>query len=334
MLDWLRLFRFSGVCTIASNTIASIAVAYFPSGSSLQVTTFGGQLLDNGINVIWVFLCSILLYCTGMIWNDVMDARRDLELNPQRPLPSGRINYNSALLMAIVLPVLCLLLAALVGERAFYMSGIVLVFIMLYNTAVKDVPYLGSLCMAMVRFSHALFAVLCLGDDVFDRTVLSLVGLGPATLNNEILSVYPILIFGYILGLTIISELESRRGTRFELLIGGLIIAIVFIFSLYKTIFSHWISDLLSDRNFVMAFLSLACLLILLVLFVVRLARPWLQALREARRDLLMPVMIKGLGGIILLDAIIAASHHPLLGLMCLLLFPCFLTMARVTRMD
>ncbi len=334
MLDWLRLIRFSGLCTIASNTLASIAVAYFPSGSGLSLIAFAGQLLDNGSNVLWVFLVSSLLYMTGMLWNDVVDAERDLEVNPNRPLPSGRIRYSRAVLAACFLPIVTLLLAALVGERAFYMAGIVMVFIMLYNVLVKDVPYLGSLCMALVRFSHALFAVLCLGDDVFDRTVLSLFGLGPSALGNEMLSVYPLLICAYIFGLTIVSELESRRGTRLELLLGGCIIACVLGACLYKAVFSHWIWDFLNDRRFVLAFVSLAVLLGMAFLFVLQLARPWLAALREARQDMVFPIVIKGLGGIILLDAIVAASHHPLLGFMCLLLFPCFLLAARVTRMD
>lgn len=334
MLDWLRLIRFSGICTIASNTIASVAVAFFPSGASLNPRAFGGQILDNGLNVIWVFLVSGLLYMSGMIWNDVIDARRDLELHPDRPLPSGRVSYNKAVFVAFLLPVITLLLAGMIGERAFYMAGIVFIFTMLYNAVCKDVPYLGSLCMALVRFSLALFAVLCLGNDVFDRTVLSLVGLGPNMLNNEILSVYPLLIFGYIFGLTIISELETRRGTRLELLLGGLIIAVALLFCLYKAMFAHWINELLSDREFLWAFLSLAVLLGILALFTVQLARPWIVALREAERALIFPIMIKGLGGIILFDAIISAAHHPLLGFMCLMIFPCFLLMSRLTRMD
>jgi 4-hydroxybenzoate polyprenyltransferase len=334
MLDWLRLIRFSGICTIASNTIASVAVAFFPSGSSLNPRAFAGQILDNGMNVIWVFLVSGLLYMSGMLWNDVIDARRDLELHPDRPLPSGRISYPKAVLIAFLLPVVTLIVAGTIGERAFYMAGIVFIFTMLYNAVSKDVPFLGSLCMALVRFSHALFVVLCLGNDVFDRTVLSLVGLGPNTVENDILSVYPIMIFGYILGLTVISELETRRGTRMELLLGGVIISIVLLFCMYKAMFAHWINELLSDREFLMAFISLAVLLGILILFIVQLARPWVAALREAQRDMIFPIVVKGLGGIILLEAIIAASHHPLLGLMCLLLFPCFLLMSRLTRMD
>ena len=333
MLDWLRLIRFSGVCTIASNTLASVAVAYFPSGSG-DLITFAGQLLDNGVNVLWVFLCSVLLYACGMLWNDVVDAERDLEIHPERPLPSGRVKYGTAVFIAFLLPIVTLLLASVVGERTFFMAGIVMIFIMLYNTVAKDVPYLGSLCMALVRFSHALFAVLCLGEDVFDRTVLSLFGLGPSNMLGGMLSVYPLIILGYIFGLTIISELESRKGTRFELLLGGLIIGVVLIFCLYKAMFAAWIADLFSDRRLLLGFISLAILLGVFLLFCISLSRPWLTALREARKDMIFPIMIKGLGGIILLDAILAASHHPLLGVLCLLLFPCFLILSRMTRMD
>lgn len=332
MLQWLRLVRFSGLCTIASNTLATVAVAYYPSG--LDLWGLAAQLKDNGMNVLWVCLSSILMYITGMLWNDFVDAERDIELNPQRPLPSGRLSYRTVAVAAMVLPVLTLLSAAMLGERGFFMAGIVLIGIMLYNTLTKNIPYLGSLVMAFIRLSHALFAMLYLGNDVFDRVLLSFFGIGSHVVDNGILSVYPLLLFTYIFGLTLISELESRRGTRLELLIGGSIIALAFLACVYKLIFSHWVVSLLGEHRLGLAVLSMAILSVCVIMIVRRLAIPWWTALQEARHDLIPPVVIKGLGGIILFDAIIAASHHPVLGLLCLLLFPLFLLCTRLTAMD
>ncbi len=98
--------------------------------------------------------------------------------------------------------------------------------------------------------------------------------------------------------------------------------------------FSHWVVSLLDDRKFSLAFLGMAVLLIIVFIIIRRLAIPWWHALHEARSDLIAPVVIKGLGGIILFDAIVAAGHHPILGLLCLLLFPVFLFSARLTAMN
>ena len=44
---------------------------------------------------------SVLLYTFGMALNDLIDRRRDSQLAPSRPLPSGRISVRAARLLCV-----------------------------------------------------------------------------------------------------------------------------------------------------------------------------------------------------------------------------------------
>jgi len=57
-------------------------------------------------------------------------------------------------------------------------------------------------------------------------------------------------------------------------------------------------------------------------------------ALRSGRRGDIGPAVGAALAGIILVDALIATSVHPLAGLLIALLYPVFCAVARVMRMD
>jgi hypothetical protein len=62
--------------------------------------------------------------------------------------------------------------------------------------------------------------------------------------------------------------------------------------------------------------------------------RPYLAALSSGRQELVGPVVFSGLAGIILLDALVAASAHPLGPLVVLPLFLMFRGISRAIRMD
>jgi hypothetical protein len=96
-----------------------------------------------------------------MSLNDIIDRRRDQQISPNRPLPSGRIGVAAA-------HVICALLIALaLGAAALYArwSGqgwmsIVLVLwtaglIVFYDLAAKYLVALGLLSLGLIRFFHA-----------------------------------------------------------------------------------------------------------------------------------------------------------------------------------
>jgi hypothetical protein len=104
---------------------------------------------------------SVGLYGFGMSLNDIIDRRRDQQISPNRPLPSGRLGVAAA-------HVVCgLLIAAAVGAGALYgrltddWTSLVLVvwtgmLIAFYDLAGKYLVALGLLTLGLIRFFHAL----------------------------------------------------------------------------------------------------------------------------------------------------------------------------------
>ncbi|MDA3959925.1 MAG: UbiA family prenyltransferase [Planctomycetota bacterium] len=334
MLDWLRLTRASGLFTVASNYLAAVAAAIYTK--SLDYSLLGRELRENLPNAVWIVVASCLLFLSGMLWNDVADADRDRVLHPGRPLASGRIHLGTAWIAGLFLSSGALLAAAQSGYRGLCAAGVVLCLSLIYNFATKSVPYLGSLTMALVRASHAIFALLILGTAYFDRSVLSLLDLvmpiHPGALGGH--SVYPLLLGSYILGLTVISELESRRGMRWELLFGGILVAVSLVFALRMGLTAHWVNLLHRQRHTVLLILALVLVLALAALLAWRVGRPYLDALRTAKRRHVGKVVGAGLGGMILFDALIATAFHPLIGLAALMLFIPNRLAVRLVRMD
>ncbi len=335
MLDWLKLVRVTGLVTIITNITAAVVTAVYAS-EGLDPKVLVKMMYQGGaMRVLWLLSASALLYASGMIWNDLADVERDRVLHPRRPLPAGRIGLGSAYAVGVLLAVgalLCAAFADLKDFHAFNAAGVVLSLIFLYNFATKDLPWLGSLNMAAVRFSHALFALLLLGTDYLRTAVL---GLGFP--GHSAILAYPVILGCYVLGLTLVSELESRPGRRIELLLGGALMFGPILAGCWMLVRAHWIPQL-SQSESAMPVVGM-CLAIgmgaVLALVLLRtVGKPWVAALNSGSAQLVGPVVGAALGGMLLLDALVATSAHPLGGVAILLLLPLFMLGRRVVRMD
>jgi 4-hydroxybenzoate polyprenyltransferase len=329
MLDWLRLIRASGLATILSNTLAAVLVS---AGDGLNPKWFLVRLHDSGSRVLWVLLASCLLYATGMLWNDLHDVEVDRIQAPRRPLPSGRIACGTALVVGVVLAICALLAAGAVPEHgmAFNAAGVVLTLILLYDFAAKEVPWAGSVVMALVRAAHACFVLLMLGPEFLAAAVLP-----SASAAGHWLPGYALILGLYIFGLTLVSELESRPARRWELLTGGAAMIAATALAVWRVSQAPWIHQVwrynYGPPAVVAALLVMVAATVALVLMV---GQPYLAALRGGKQELVGPVLFKGLAGIILLDAVVATSAHPLGALVVLPLFLMFRGISRMIRMD
>src|SRR5580704_15753759 len=78
----------------------------------------------NGLIILQMIVVAIVsfgLYGFGMALNDLLDARRDRVFAPRRPIPSGRIQPRSAIVIALSLLMAALLAAALLTP--LYIAG-------------------------------------------------------------------------------------------------------------------------------------------------------------------------------------------------------------------
>jgi 4-hydroxybenzoate polyprenyltransferase len=348
MLDWLRLIRASGLFTIATNLAAAITVATYANGS-LDPRLIAALLFQgNGLQVLWLSLASCLLFASGMLWNDLADLERDRELHPRRPLPSGRVGLAAAYVMGAAFAIGALLVAVAsdaaqgfyvqgIPPYGFYTAGIVLSLALLYDFLTKHIPWIGSLTMAAVRAVHAVFALLLLGADHFRLGAMALLGIagldaaagmpiGPA--------IYPLLLAVYIFGVTLTSELESRAGRRWELVLGGLLMMAAIVAGAVRLVTAHWIGALQATGNYLALVGGLFLGFAIIALWGWRVLVPWVAALRTGRKGMIGPLVGASLGGMILFDALLATTAHPVAGLAILVLYPFFRLAGRAIRMD
>ena len=329
MLDWLRLLRASGLATIAANLLAVTFIAFY-AGGGLDPEWLAARLWREGWLGFCVPVASCLLFCAGMLWNDLCDLERDRVLNPQRPLPSGRIGLVPAWVAGLMLAFAAPLVATPI-PYGLQLAGAVLTLALIYNLGAKQVPWLGSVVMALVRVAHAVFALLWLGPDYLRMAVTP--WLDPVGMP---LFIYPLVLGLYVFGLTLISELESRDGSRFTAMVGLTAMLAAIAIAMTGLVKAPWLPVLLHAggmRTIAAIAVMIACLGIA-GLLCWSLVVPWLAAVRSARRQLVGPVVVAGLGGMILLDALLAAAAHPLAPLAILPFYLIFKGMGRAIRMD
>jgi 4-hydroxybenzoate polyprenyltransferase len=119
---------------------------------------------------LWFVQClalmfiSIGLYGFGMSLNDIIDRRRDAQISPSRPIPSGSIGLGAAHAICVML-----VLMALVGGEMYSYVGkgthmslvltvVTMAVIAFYDFAAKYIVPVGILSLGLIRFFHAAIA--------------------------------------------------------------------------------------------------------------------------------------------------------------------------------
>jgi 4-hydroxybenzoate polyprenyltransferase len=207
MLAWLQLLRLANVLT----AVADVAMGYLVTHGNLEPALQFGLLAS----------ASCLLYLSGMVLNDVFDAKVDARERPERPIPSGRISHRTAafagwaMLTSGVLVALIASYTARDGRPALVAAGLA-ACIVLYDGVLKRTP-VAPLAMGACRMLNVLL------------------GMSLAPLAIEVASPYvrwgapaAWLIAGgigtYIVGVTIFARTEAHTTARGRLLAGAAIL--------------------------------------------------------------------------------------------------------------
>lgn len=114
--------------------------------------TFGGGLFDGPIllNVIVGFLIFCLLSSSTYIINDILDLKKD-KLHPfkkNRPIASGKINVNSAMILCVLLLGTAFILAAQYGPLFLSICVTYILLQVLYSTIFKNIAIFDILFIA------------------------------------------------------------------------------------------------------------------------------------------------------------------------------------------
>ncbi|MDW0168234.1 MAG: UbiA family prenyltransferase [Nitrososphaeraceae archaeon] len=152
--DYLLLVRLPNLFTLPSNILVGMATV---SSLAFTLTSFSQFLL--------LVTISVLLYCVGIVLNDLYDFDIDKKERPNRPLPSGKISRRSAIVLVAIFSTLALILSLQVSFSTLVISSILFSVIFGYDKYLKN-TYAGPFTIASARVMNIL-----LGTSVSLRSV-------------------------------------------------------------------------------------------------------------------------------------------------------------------
>lgn len=141
-----RLFRLS----IAFTPIADVVTGFVAS-----VETTGPFHLFN-LRLAFACLASMSVFCFGTSLNDFLDRRKDSDLAPLRPIPSGGIAPRAALTASMFMAISALVFGLLAGYRSFAAIVLVLLLAAAYNLYSRRWDWLGVLNLGCIRAADLL----------------------------------------------------------------------------------------------------------------------------------------------------------------------------------
>ena len=263
--------------------------------------------------VVLLLLASSCLYCAGMVWNDYFDLEQDKRERPFRPLPSGRITPRTAARLGMALFAAGVGFAMLAGlltesfrEAPLVLSVLLVVAILLYDSVLKRTAG-GPLAMGTCRFLNVLLG-------------LSAV---PGAINS--VGVLLALIVGlYIVGVTWFARTEAIASNQRDLvtaagfMVAALVLALV-VPAAGKPVPRGGDSLL----GFLQIGLGQFLFPYLLVAFAFYVGWPVVRAINNPQPEHVQAAVKRCVLGLVLLDAILAASLAGTPGLfLALLLLP------------
>ena len=157
--EYLQLVRIPGIFTSFSNVL----IGYF----------FSLSVNPETIPLPFLLVTSGMLFCSGMILNDYFDLKTDKKERPERPIPSGKIPKQNALLLGIIFLILANLFSLLVGYESLLISVIMTALIVSYNYKLKKTIHVGIFCLSFIRFLNVLlgFSIIVISFNVIQYAI-------------------------------------------------------------------------------------------------------------------------------------------------------------------
>jgi 4-hydroxybenzoate polyprenyltransferase len=140
--DYLILVRLPNLFTLPSNILVGFVIV-----SSLTII--------SSVQVLLLVTISILLYCVGLILNDLYDYNIDKKERPDRPLASGKITRRVAVGLVTAFSILALALSLIVSTPTFVISSILFALIFGYDKYLKKTQA-GPFTIATARVMNVM----------------------------------------------------------------------------------------------------------------------------------------------------------------------------------
>ena len=142
--NYLLLVRFPNLFTLPSNILLGFVL----------VTTFT-LTITSAVQILILVAISTLLYCVGLVLNDLFDYEIDKKERPNRPLASGKISRKIAIIIVTTFTAMALILSLLVSVTTFGISVLLLVIIFGYDKYLKNTNA-GPFTIAAARVTNVI----------------------------------------------------------------------------------------------------------------------------------------------------------------------------------
>jgi len=107
---------------------------------------------------IWLaMLAAFLISGAGNAINDYVDVEADKINRPKRPIPSGRVSKNSALIFSLLLFLIGIFLAGIINYVTFAIAIINSLLLIVYSTHLQNKLLLGNMSISYLVASGFLF---------------------------------------------------------------------------------------------------------------------------------------------------------------------------------
>jgi len=136
----------------------------------------------------------------GNIDNDIMDIKSDRVNHPDRPLSSGALKRNSAIILAIVTVTMGVILSGLMNLKCLMIAVVAVILLVAYNHRLKKVPLLSNILIAVISGLTFIFAGFL--DSKYNVLEINLITSGA------------IIAFLFHLGREIIKDLQDTAGDK------------------------------------------------------------------------------------------------------------------------
>jgi 4-hydroxybenzoate polyprenyltransferase len=159
---------------------------------------------------------SMSLYAGGMVLNDICDARSDSEEGRARPIASGEISKNQALIVFAFLWLIAAGFAAMLPSHAWPLVALCALLVLTYNLTHKKLRTISPFLMGGARVADVGIAVAAVSGSAL-----------PLVENHGVIAVLGSYGF-YVVAVTFYSLLEDKRdsGMLASAIVGSLLSAV------------------------------------------------------------------------------------------------------------
>lgn len=195
--DYLQLMRLPNVFTAMADV--AMGFLFVQAGSKWAPTLWDVATLAT------LIATSSVLYIAGMVLNDVFDLEIDRQERPERPIPSGRVSFESARRLGWRL----LILGVALGSATVFFTGhlrpgvaaaLLATAILLYDAWLKRTP-LGPVAMGTCRMLNVLLGMSAVDAPLHAEHWLVAGAIGV-----------------YVVGITLLARKETEQGSRPQLI--------------------------------------------------------------------------------------------------------------------